>query len=108
MGNGRFAATLSYADWYHFNNAQRAHYNLVESLPSVLGLHLLSGICFPKITAASSLLWLVSRYAWASNYSKDGPDARYRVLSSLHLLCIIGWLGGSVASGLRVAGFLKF
>ena len=31
MGNGRYAATLSYKSWYDFNNQQRAHYNLIEN-----------------------------------------------------------------------------
>jgi len=30
MGNGRYAADLSYDQWFAFNNAQRAHYNFLE------------------------------------------------------------------------------
>ena len=32
MGNGRYAARLDYKDWYNFNNAQRVHYNYLESV----------------------------------------------------------------------------
>ena len=68
MGNGRFAATLPYADWLSFNNAQRAHYNLLEIFPSALGLHVLSGIFYPVPTAASAVLWIAARHSWSSNY----------------------------------------
>jgi hypothetical protein len=41
MGNGRYAAHLSYGQWLDFNNAQRAHYNMIEGsgpvLASILG-----------------------------------------------------------------------
>jgi hypothetical protein len=32
MGSGVFSKKLSYADWFKFNNAQRVHYNFLESL----------------------------------------------------------------------------
>lgn len=76
MGNGRFAATLSYPEWYAFNNAQRAHYNLVENISGALTLHVLSGLFFPVPTAASAVLWIAARHVWASNYVKSGPNAR--------------------------------
>ena len=30
MGNGRYSADLSYAEWFSFNNWQRVHYNFLE------------------------------------------------------------------------------
>ena len=36
MGNGFFAKTLNQQQWTHFNNFQRAHYNYVEGIASVL------------------------------------------------------------------------
>ena len=43
MGNGRYAATLSYKDWLAFNNAQRAHYKVVEDVVPVVILQVCSG-----------------------------------------------------------------
>ena len=41
---GRYSNTLSYKDWYQFNNAQRVHYNLVENIASIITLHLCAGV----------------------------------------------------------------
>ena len=108
MGNGRFADTLSYGQWYAFNNAQRAHYNLVENFAPALGLHVLSGLFFPRITAGSALLWIAARHVWSSNYVKAGPNARYSGIAASHIICLLGWLGASVAGGLRLAGHVNF
>jgi hypothetical protein len=108
MGNGRFAATLTYKEWLDFNNAQRAHYNLVENIAGVVGLHVLSGLFFPLYTSVSSVVWIGARSVWASNYAKDGPNARYNGIAGLHALCLLGWLGSSVFGGLRMAQLIKF
>jgi hypothetical protein len=36
MGQGRFADKLSDEDWVRFNSAQRAHYNYLEGLASII------------------------------------------------------------------------
>ena len=105
---GRYSDTLSYKAWYEFSNAQRAHYNLVENLPSVLGLHVLSGLFYPKATAASAALWIAARHVWARNYVTQGANARYGGIAGLHIFCVLGWLGASVAGGLRLTGLIKF
>jgi glutathione S-transferase len=107
MGNGRFAATLSYADWYLFNNAQRAHYNLVENFAPALSLHILSGLFFPRVTAASGALWILCRHVWASNYVSKGPNGRYGGIAGLHILCLLGWFGASVYGGLATTKLIK-
>ena len=53
MGNGRYAADLSYAEWFSFNNWQRVHYNFLEQLTPVLIWTLIG--CFYKPLAAAIL-----------------------------------------------------
>jgi len=38
MGNGLYASKLDEEDWVTFNNAQRAHYNYLEGVASILAL----------------------------------------------------------------------
>jgi hypothetical protein len=75
----------------------------VENFPSALGLHVLSGLFFPKITAASSLVWIFARHVWASNYITSGANARYGGIAGLHVVCLLGWLGASVYGGWAMA-----
>ena len=77
--------------------------NLVESFPSALGLHVLSGLFFPKITAASSLVWILARHAWSSNYVTSGANARYNGIAALHAVCLLGWFGASIYGGWSMA-----
>lgn len=41
MGNGRYAAKLTEAQWAEFNNYQRAHYNYVEVCIYMTGIRTL-------------------------------------------------------------------
>ena len=75
---------------------------------SLFGLHVLSGLFFPRITAGSALLWIAARHVWSSNYVKAGPNARYSGIAASHIICLLGWLGASVAGGLRLAGHVNF
>ena len=54
MGMGRYSNTLSYKDWYQFNNAQRVHYNLVENIASIITLHLCAGVQVQFLLAQNS------------------------------------------------------
>ena len=108
MGNGLYAKTLSYKEWYEFNLAQRAHYNLVESFPSALGLHFLGGLYFPIPSASLAVLWIVCRHIWSINYKKGGPEARYNGIAAGHALALLGWFGMGVAGGLKLSGLLKW
>jgi hypothetical protein len=103
MGSGLFSQTLTYGEWYKFNNAQRAHYNLVENFAPALGLHVLAGLFFPAPVAASSALWIAARHVWASNYATVGPNGRYGGIAGLHAACLLGWFGAAVYGGLKLA-----
>ena len=80
----------------------------MENFAPALGLHVLSGLFFPRATAASAVLWIAARHVWSTNYMKNGANARYNGIAGTHILCLLGWLGAAVAGGLRMAGHVKF
>ena len=51
MGSGRFAQQLTYAEWLAFNNAQRGHQNMLETLPSFYATLFGAGAFHPKLAA---------------------------------------------------------
>jgi hypothetical protein len=58
MGNGRFAQQLTYAEWLLFNNTQRGHQNMLETLPTFYGTLFGAGVFHPKLAS-----WCVLRCA---------------------------------------------
>ncbi|KNC74044.1 hypothetical protein SARC_13398, partial [Sphaeroforma arctica JP610] len=50
MGSGKLSQKLDFASWYSFNNAQRTHYNYLESITAVSTLTLISGFFYPAAT----------------------------------------------------------
>lgn len=108
MGNGRYASTLSYADWYSFANAQRAHYKYVEEYTPVAVLHGLAGIYFPLYSSILGAVWLVGKETLSSRYMSGGPEARYGGLAAFHALATLGFFGLSIAGGLKLAGLVSF
>jgi len=99
MGSGRYSEKLTYAQWYRFNNAQRAHYNLVESAPSIFAFLFISGLYFPIVSAALGLVTVISRVIYAIGYVSSGPAGRL-VGALLVDLALLGFLGLSFASGI--------
>lgn len=103
MGSGRYAAQLGYAAWVEFNNAQRAHYSMVESMAPVLGAMLAAGLATPRAAAALGCAYALSRLLYARGYkSARGADGRMpgAVLTSA---CMAGLYGLAVVNGLRAA-----
>ena len=76
MGNGRYAAKLSYKEWYEFNSAQRAHYNFVEWIASSIILILIAGLYFPIPGAALGLALFIARLIYSIGYAYSGPKGR--------------------------------
>jgi glutathione S-transferase len=76
MGNGRYAAKLSYKEWYEFNSAQRAHYNFVEWIASTIVLILIAGLYFPIPGAALGLAYFIGRLVYSIGYVFKGPQGR--------------------------------
>ena len=76
MGNGRFSAKLSDEQWYSFNNAQRAHQNFLEQLPTALLLPLVAGLGAPRVAVPATALYILARYLYASGYVSSGAKGR--------------------------------
>ena len=104
MGNGRYAATVSYSSWFKFNLAQRAHYRFMESFPALLGLHVLAGIYFPVASAALAPLYMWTYHVFGRNYVEGGPENRYSGLAAVQYVSILGWLFMAFAGSLKMIG----
>jgi uncharacterized MAPEG superfamily protein len=76
MGSGYFSKKLSYADWYRFNNAQRVHYNFLESLPIVLILLFISALKQPLAALVIACVYAFFRLVYSLGYGIGGPNAR--------------------------------
>jgi len=50
MGSGLYASKLDEEDWVTFNNAQRAHYNYLEGVASILALEVLLPCIFNMVS----------------------------------------------------------
>ena len=59
-----------------FNNYQRAHYNYVEGVASILTLVLVVGVFEPAIATFSGLFYVVGRAFYALGYRANGPKGR--------------------------------
>ena len=107
MGNGRYAQLLPYVEWYEFNNAQRGHYNMVESSAPVLATMLAGGLIFPKLSAVLGLSYGLGMLLFGLGYSgKQGANGRMlgaalRTVSSLALTAI------SVGFALKAFGLIS-
>lgn len=51
MGSGKFAEQLTYTEWLAFNNAQRAHQNMLETLPGFYATLFGAGAMHPKLAS---------------------------------------------------------
>ena len=70
MGNGRYAAKLSYKDWYIFNKAQRGHKNFLENLTITCVFLLFNGLANPKVSIVLGSFLFVTRPLYMSSYSR--------------------------------------
>ena len=76
MGNGRYAAKLSYRDWFEFNSAQRIHYNYLESAACVIVFVLIGGIVYPWEAVAAGGAYIIGRVIYHIGYARQGPKGR--------------------------------
>jgi uncharacterized membrane protein YecN with MAPEG domain len=75
-GSGYYAKNLGYAEWYKFNNAQRAHINYVEWIASCLVFLLIGGIKFAIPSACIGGGIIIARFIYACGYANGGPKGR--------------------------------
>lgn len=103
MGSGRYSALLEYPLWVEFNNAQRAHYNMVESVGPVIGALLSSGLATPRVAAGLGVGYAFGRLLYAKGYtSSKGADGRMAG-AGMAALCTLGLYGLAIVNGLRAA-----
>jgi len=101
MGNGRYAQRLSYEDWYNFNNGQRAHYNSVEQVASVVALILVTAFYLPMVAGYLGWTYFVGRIIYTMGYLKAGPKGRLvgALVMDLPLLALFVT---SIYSGIKI------
>jgi Uncharacterized relative of glutathione S-transferase, MAPEG superfamily len=98
VGCGRYSQKLSYKDWYDFNNAQRAHLNLVENIGLVIPMLLISGLQYPTYAAIVGFAYFISRFLYGFGYIKSGPPGRL-VGAGTSFLCLIALVVMTVMTG---------
>lgn len=91
MGNGRFSKKLPFADWYAFNNSQRAVYNYVENMPVVLTCVPIAGLKFEYYAIGFGAAYLIGRTIYSIGYVRSGSKGRTfgAILLDLALLGLI-------------------
>ncbi|KNE67894.1 hypothetical protein AMAG_12612 [Allomyces macrogynus ATCC 38327] len=105
MGNGRYAAKLTDAQWHEFNSAQRAHQNYLEQLPVVNTIVFLSGLFNPKWTAGLTALYAVGRQMYTSGYVTNGPQGRVAG-TRLFYPAFFGMVGITIHGAIKSLGWL--
>ncbi len=104
-GNGRYSQKLTYEQWYTFNNAQRTHYNYLESVTSVICWLLIGGIGYNWYAVGFGSAYLISRLIYTIGYSVIGPKGRFPgFLGSM--ICSTALFVLSIISPLRMAGVI--
>ena len=106
MGTGRYSEKLSYNDWVYFNNAQRAHYNLVEQVASVLALLAIGGISYPVPAAIFGWIYFVARlfYCWYVS-SQGAKHPLRRVGAFLGDIALVGGFVLTIMTAVKVIGY---
>lgn len=100
MGSGYYSKLLSYYDWFKFNNAQRAHYNFVESIAATTLMLVVGGLFFPRAAASIGLAMIIGRLVFAIGYSSGGPKGR--TFGAIIIdLCYLGLLVLSIWSSVK-------
>lgn len=102
MGNGHYSQRLSYGEWYFFNNAQRAHYNFVESIATTITLLMIGGVYYPIPAAVFGLGIFIARILYAVGYYTSGPSSKVKSIGAFTIdACLIGLFVLCVITGVK-------
>lgn len=93
LGNGRYSAELPYENWLVFNNAQRAHYNMIEVSGPALACVVTGGLYYPTLCGGLGIVFAIGRVLYSIGYnSKRGASGRLAgaVVGSISLYGLFG------------------
>ena len=106
QGTGRFADKLTDEQWLQFNNAQRAHQNYLEQLPTILVLLLISGLGAPRVAVPLAIVFMVGRWLYGKGYRAEGPVGRMTGTKVMYI-GVIGLLFTALYTCFTLAGGVK-
>jgi len=70
-------ATGGSANAHAFNNIQRSHQHVFETITQVYIGAIIGAFAFPVTSAIITLFWAYARTVWAKSYAAEGPTGRY-------------------------------
>lgn len=77
MGSGVYSQLLPYTNWVTFNNAQRAHYNMIEQTGPLCATIAAVGLFYPCLTGALGVAYAIGRVLYAHGYrTNKGANGR--------------------------------
>ena len=60
-----------------FNNIQRSHQHVFETITQVYMGAVIGALVFPLTSAIITLIWAYARTVWSKSYALEGPAGRY-------------------------------
>jgi len=96
VGKARKKFGIEYPDMYskdskEFNCIQRAHQNALENHGSFMFYLMIGGLQYPRIAAASGLIYIAGRIAYAKGYYTGEPEKRrWGGFAYIGLLSLLG------------------
>eukprot|EP01017_Pseudomicrothorax_dubius_P037616 TRINITY_DN5537_c0_g1_i4.p1 TRINITY_DN5537_c0_g1~~TRINITY_DN5537_c0_g1_i4.p1 ORF type:complete len:199 (-),score=37.01 TRINITY_DN5537_c0_g1_i4:139-735(-) len=103
MGNGFYSTKLGYKEWYKFNCGQRAHYQFVEHIGTIIPLLLITGLTFTKLSIILGVLNIVGRVLYSYGYISGGPTGRLRGAGLIFLTTMPTFVLSLVSGGMIYA-----
>lgn len=75
-GSGKYSQQLEYKEWFEFNLHQRAHYNALEQVATMIAAVLLTGIAMPLTGCIIGWVYFIGRTIYTVGYITKGPKGR--------------------------------
>ena len=84
---------MTYAQWYDFNNAQRAHLNFLETAIPVAAMVLICAISQPLMAMICSIGLVLGRIMYAIGYRMSGPQGRIAGALLIDIALLAAFIG---------------